>query len=59
MFLIKCVQPVDMAPTAPKPVVQTAKIATDLMASASLAAILDGRELTVKRDVRNVIMFVA
>ena len=59
MFLIKCVQPVDMAPIVPKPVVQTAKIATDLMASASLAAILDGRELTVKRDVRNVIMFVA
>ena len=52
MFLIKCVQPVDMAPIAPKPVVQTAKIVTDLMASASLAAILDGRELTVKRDVR-------
>nr|XP_022303340.1 uncharacterized protein LOC111110953 isoform X1 [Crassostrea virginica] len=57
--VLQCVQPVDMAPIAPKPVVQTAKIATDLMASASLAAILDGRKLTVKRDVRNVIMFVA
>ena len=48
-----------MAPTAPKPVVQTAKIATDLMASASLAALLDGRELTVKRDVRIWIIFIA
>ena len=48
-----------MAPTAPKPVVQTAKIATDLMASVSLGAILNGRELTVKRDVRIWIMFVA
>ena len=59
MFLIKCVQPVDMAPTAPKPVVQTAKIATDLMASVSLVAILNGRGVTVKRDVRIWIMFVA
>ena len=48
-----------MAPTAPKPVVQTAKIATDLMASVSLGAILNGQELTVKRDVRIWIMFVA
>ena len=59
MFLIKCVQPVDMAPIVPKPVVQTAKIATDLVASVSLGAILNGRELTVKRDVRIWIMFVA
>ena len=43
--------PVDTASTAPHPVVQTAKVATDLLASASLVAILDGQELSVKREV--------
>ena len=40
-----------MAPTAPKPVVQTARAATDLLAFASLVAILDGQEHSVKREV--------
>ena len=40
-----------MAATAPKPVVQTARAATDLMASASLVANLDGQGHSAKREV--------
>ena len=40
-----------MAQTAPKRVVQTAKAATDLMASASLVANLDGRAHFAKKEV--------
>ena len=47
-----------MAQTVPKLVVRTAKIATGLMASASLVAFLNGQEHTVKRDVRMLIIFV-
>ena len=35
----------------PHPVVQTAKVATDLQASASLVVFLDGQDLPVKREV--------
>ena len=40
-----------MVSAAPKLVAKTAKAATDLMASASLVAILDGRGHSVKREV--------
>ena len=40
-----------MVSAAPKLVAKTAKAATDLMASASLVAILDGRGPSAKREV--------
>ena len=40
-----------MVSAAPKLVAKTAKAATDLMASVSLDAILDGREHSAKREV--------
>ena len=40
-----------MVAAAPKLVAKTAKAATDLMASASLVAILDGRGHTAKKEV--------
>ena len=40
-----------MVSTAPKLVAKTVKAATDLMASASLVAILDGRGQSAKREV--------
>ena len=40
-----------MVSAAPKLVAKTAKVATDLMASASLVAILDGRAHSAKREV--------
>ena len=40
-----------MVSAAPKLVAQTAKAATDLMASASLIAILDGRGHSAKKEV--------
>ena len=40
-----------MVSAAPKLVAKTAKAATDLMASASLDAILDGRGHSAKREV--------
>ena len=40
-----------MVSAAPKLVAKTAKVATDLMASASLVANLDGRGHSAKREV--------
>ena len=40
-----------MVSAAPKFVAKIAKVATDLMASASLVAMLDGREHSAKREV--------